>query len=105
MNYKKALILTFGDDKHSEAIEQELEKRNVRYFTVFIEDLIKNYSITFDSRKGYYVISDGKREEVIDDSWVVWNRRVSDPELSFDNQDLARIVYDETFRTWQGLLF
>ena len=105
MDNKKVLILTFREDKHSEAVEQELERRSVPYFTIFTEDLIKDYSFAFNSREGSYAISDSNRKEIIDNNWIIWNRRISDPELPFNNQDLGRIVYDETFRTWQGLLF
>jgi len=102
----KVLILTHENDPHANAVYSSLERRGVPFFRVDTEKLTTDYEITFHSKSGLYIIS-GKNEEVtIDEEWNIWNRRVMDPEIPKDvPKNLEEIVFTETKRTWQGLLF
>ena len=103
--YKKTLILTYSEDRHADAVIEQLQKRKVDVFRVNTEYLIKDYQIRFDLQTRLFYLSDGKRKEAIDESWAIWNRRVSDPQIPEMTPDLQQIVYEETTRTWDGLLF
>lgn len=102
--YNRVLALTHKDDRHADAIERELKKINTDFFRINTEEIISQYSITFDLEKSLFIISDGKRTETVDEHWCIWNRRISDPPLPHLHKDLQQIVYEETLRTWQGLL-
>jgi len=103
--YKKALMLTYSEDRHAEEVTKELVKRRVDVYRIDTEYLIDKYKLKFDLETRLFSISDGKRTETIDESWVIWNRRLSDPNLPEMSRDLKEIVYEETTRTWDGLLF
>lgn len=102
---KKVLVLTHREDRHADAIIEELNRRATPSFRINTEEIIDQYSISFNSRSSLFTLSEGNRTETIDETWSIWNRRVSDPSLPASMpRDLKQIVYEETSRTWQGLI-
>ena len=103
---KSVLILTHEGDPHSASVCNYFNHIGVDYFEVLTDKLIGNYSITFDLSKGLFCISNHERAIKLDDSWSIWNRRVMDPEIPQSvPKRLEGIIFTETERTWQGLLF
>ncbi|MBS3081418.1 hypothetical protein J4416_00585 [Candidatus Pacearchaeota archaeon] len=103
--YSKALLLTHKDDRHADAVSAELSSRGIDYFRVNTEEIIEEYGLNFYSSLGLFTITSPTRKETIDETWVIWNRRVSDPVIPQMKKDLEQIVYNETLKTWEGLLF
>src|SRR3989344_4088401 len=103
---KSILILTHEGDPHAESVCKYFENKDVKYFRVDVDNLIGNYSVTFDSNSGLFLISDTKRTILVDDQWNIWNRRMVDPVLPQDvPKELEDIVFTETKKTLEGLLF
>lgn len=103
---KKLLILTYEEDPHAKSVCNYLEKREIEYFIVNTDKLIGNYEITFHSESLIYSISDKSKKINLDEGWNIWNRRVMDPELPEGfPKDLEDIIFTETERTWEGMLF
>ncbi len=103
---KKILILTHEGDPHAKSVCTYLSRKGVDFFCVETDKIISNYFITFDSSTGFYTLSNTTRREVIDDTWNIWNRRVMDPILPENfPKELEDIIFTETKRTWEGLLF
>ncbi len=103
---KKVLILTHEEDPHASYVSKHLKDAGILFFQVNTDKLIGNYHLTFDSKSGLYVIKTKGKEFSIDREWSIWNRRVMDPELPKDfPKELEDIVFTETERTWDGLLF
>ncbi len=103
---KRVLILSYEDDPHVEAVSSYLKKQGVDFFIVETEKIIEKYGLSFDSKNGLYKISDGDRKVFLDEGWNIWNRRVMDPIVPEGvPKDLEDIIFTETKRTWQGLLF
>lgn len=98
------LVLTHEDDPHAQVVCDYLNGDGVDVFRVDTDSIIGNYGLTFCS--GSFVISDQSREVLLTPDWSVWNRRVMDPVLpdTFP-RNLEDIVFTETKRSWQGLLF
>lgn len=102
----KVLVLTHEEDPHSQSVCNYLKNKGIDLFEVLTDKIITDYSLTFDLSRGTFLISDGRRTEKIDESWSIWNRRVMDPVLPKNiPKELEDIVFTETERTWQSLLF
>lgn len=103
---KKVLVLTYNEDLHADYVCDHLKDIGVDFFRVNTERIIEEYNITFDSLSGLYKISDKQDIIIIDSSWNIWNRRVMDPKIPEDfPKELENMVFTETKRTWEGLLF
>ena len=108
MNMKKVLILTHEDDPHSKSVCRYFDKVGVCYYEVLTDKLIEDYKLTFDLSRGIYTIdgSQGSVDITRTSDWSIWNRRVMDPVVPEDiPAGLEDIVFTETARTWEGLLF
>jgi len=102
---KNVLALTYEEDPHADSVCDYLEEIGIEFFRINTEKIIKNYSVSFDSKQEVFVISDDSKEIIVDDSWNIWNRRILDPEIPLKMpKDLERIVTTETKKTWDGLL-
>ena len=103
---KKVLILTHSEDPHALSVANYLTAKGVSFFTVETDKLISHYTFEFSSQDGIYRVSDSDRKIELTPDWVIWNRRVMDPDLPPDfPKELEDIVFTETERSWQGLLF
>lgn len=102
---KKVLMLTYGDDPHANSVSNYFDSCGVDYFRIDTEKLIDNYKITFDSNSSLYKISSDSRSEFIDGDWNIWNRRLLDPDMiKKAPKNIEEMVFEETQRTWDGLL-
>ncbi|MBI5880639.1 hypothetical protein HZB90_00750 [archaeon] len=100
------LVLTYVEDIHADYVCEYFEKTGVEFFRVNTDKLITDYGLAFDSKKGRFAISGDSRHILLDDTWCIWNRRVMEPDLPGDfPKELENIVFAETERTWEGLLF
>ena len=103
---RNVLILTHDEDPHSKSVRNYFDEIGVNYFEVLTEKLINNYNITFNLSKGIFSLSDSQREIEINKNWSIWNRRVMDPNIPPKiHKELEDIIYTETEKTWQGMLF
>ncbi len=103
---KNVLILTHEDDPHSKSVCNYFDKQGINYFEVLTDRLIEDYNLTFNLSNGIFHLSDSERQIEINEDWNIWNRRVMDPTMpSKIHKELEDIVYTETERTWQGMLF
>ena len=103
---KKILVLTHEEDPHSVSVCRYFKENGIDFFEVYTDRLIDRYTIKFDSLKRQFVLSDEERTIVLNRSWNIWNRRVMDPVLPSNvPESLQDIVFTETKRTWEGLLF
>jgi len=102
----RILVLTYTEDPHADSVCNYLHSTGHYCFRVDTDRLIEDYSITFDSDRGLFVISDRRSDHPITDDWCIWNRRILDPSAPADMPaDLLEIVKTETRRTWEGLLY
>ena len=103
---KNVLILTHDEDPHSHSVCKYFDSVGVNYFEILTDKLIENYDLTFDSSKRTFTLSNLDKSVELNDKWSIWNRRVMDPEIpSSIPKKLEDIVFTETKRTWEGLLF
>mgnify|MGYP001614614248 CR=1 FL=1 len=103
---KKVLILTHEEDPHSRSVCRYFDQIGVDYFEVLTDKLIGHYDVTFDLSKRFFILSSHERRIELTSDWSIWNRRVMDPTLPASiPSGLEDIVFTETERTWQGLLF
>ncbi|MFH1209833.1 MAG: hypothetical protein V1663_03520 [archaeon] len=102
----KVLILTYEEDLHAESVCNFFKDKKIEYFRINTDKLIENYRISFDSNSGLYIVANSDKTITIDEGWNIWNRRVMDPEIPKDTpKELEEIIFTETKRTWEGLLF
>lgn len=103
---KKILVLTYEEDPHANSVCAYLGKAGVETFRVNTDKLIGKYNIRISIQDKEYVISDGVNEIKLDSNWNIWNRRVLDPELPANfPKELEDIVFTETERAWESILF
>lgn len=103
---KKVLILTYEEDPHSKSVRKYFEGIGVDFFEVYTDKLIDRYKITFNTSKRQFILSDSDHTIILNEDWNIWNRRVMDSELPESiPKNLQDIVFTETKRTWEGLLF
>lgn len=103
---RNVLVLSYQEDPHANHVCGYLKTRGVDVFRVDTERLIGNYQLTFDSASATFSVSDGSHSIVLDDTWSIWNRRVMDPDMPKEvPKQLEDIIYTETERTWDALLF
>ena len=102
---KKVLILTYASDPHADSICDYFRNTGIEFFRINTDKLIRDFSISFDSKENIFRVSDNSKHITIDQTWNIWNRRIVDPEtLSDIPKDLEKIITIETKRTWEGLL-
>lgn len=103
---KKILILSYESDPHADSVCNYFLDKNIEFFKINTENIIKDYEVTFDSSQISYTISNKCREIMLDESWNIWNRRILEPEIPSNiPENLVNIILTETERTWQGLTF
>ena len=102
---KKVLILTYGEDPHANSVCNYLNEKNIDFFRIDTEKIIQEYNLTFDSKNLNYLVKNDSREEIIDSSWNIWNRRLLDPDfIKKVPKNIEELIFEETERTWNGLL-
>lgn len=102
---KKVLVLTHENDPHATEICNYFDIQGVGYFRVNTDLLPTKYLVSFRSSNLESRISDGHTEIVLDESWNIWNRRVTKPNLSLDKpSELKKIIEDETKNMWIGII-
>ena len=102
---KRVLMLTYGEDAHADSVGKYLSSKGVELFRVNTENLIKNYSLSFNSEKGIYKIGIGNKIISLDSSWNIWNRRVMNPDVRKGlPRSLNDIIFEESEKAWDGLL-
>jgi len=102
---KKVLVLTYGEDPHADSVCNYLSENKIFSFRVDTEKLRGNYKLKFDSKTLNYTLCNGNRTIVIDCSWNIWNRRVMNPDVKKGtSRSLTDIIFEESERTWDGLL-
>lgn len=103
---KKVLILSHENDPHAKFICNYFDEQKVKYFRLNIDRLIGNYEITFNSSSNKFSIFDKSELIVLDKSWNIWNRRLVSPKIPNEiPKNLHDIIYKETAKTLEGLLF
>lgn len=103
---KKVLVLTYEEDPHANSVCSYLNNVGIESFMVNTDKLIGRYNIKISPQNREYIISDSTNEIRLDSSWNIWNRRVLDPELPANfPKELEDIIFTETERTWEGILF
>ena len=55
--YKKVLALTHKEDRHADAVIEELERRGVSYLRINTEDITTNYLLNFDLGSSLFTLS------------------------------------------------
>lgn len=99
------LVLTYGEDPHTESVCNYLSGKGIDFFVIDTECLPDRYKLTFDSESSLYKINKGNRKVVISPLWNIWNRRVMNPDVrKITPRSLTDIIFDETEKAWDGLL-
>jgi len=102
---KKILILTYEEDPHADSVCNYLKESKIEFFRVNTDKIIGNFSISFDSKKGFFSISNDSDNILIDQEWNIWNRRIVDPYIPTNMpKELEKIIITETKKTWESLL-
>jgi glutathione synthase/RimK-type ligase-like ATP-grasp enzyme len=101
----KVLVLTYGEDPHANSVCNYFSDKNIDFLRVDTEKIIKDYKLTFDSKDSSYTLENKFRKEKIDPSWNIWNRRLLDPDfVKRVPKNIEEMIFEETERTWNGLL-
>lgn len=100
--FENILILTCEEDPHADFVLKHLDEFGVNSLRVNTDKLIGNYDLDISKEVR---ISDFSRSVVVDKSWSIWNRRILEPDIEENIDDkLKNIIYDETRKTWEGIL-
>lgn len=102
----RVLVLTYGEDLHADYVTDYFSKNGYGFLRIDTENLIGNYNISFSTEKSCCIINTGDKDYIIDSSWNIWNRRVMNPDVEKGlPKDILNMIFEETERTWDGLLF
>lgn len=98
------VVLTHKDDPHASAVTDYFDLRGVEYLRIDTDRIIDELGFSFSSEG--FLLHTLDRMLLLSPDWNIWNRRVMDPSLPKDfPKELENIVFTETKRSWQSLLF